>query len=170
MHFRLMAIAAALLGAIACSHPAAAQRIPPGSYQRSCTDIGIWGADTLVATCRTRDGGALRTGLPGAYRCVGDVGNNNGVLQCTLAGGRQARGYAMGGPAPGGPPPYAAPGPYAAPPPPGYGREEAGERCRRLRHRAEELRYARDRAFGPEERERIEYRLHEVRERLRECY
>ena len=120
MQFRLMGIAIALLTAIAGIAPAAAQRIPPGSYQNSCNDIGIWGADTLVATCRTRGGGALRTGLSRVYRCVGDIGNNNGVLQCALRGGREARGYAMGGP-PSGPPPYAAQ-PYAAPPPPGYGR------------------------------------------------
>jgi hypothetical protein len=163
MHFRLAVIAVALLTMIAGLQPAAAQRIPPGTYQRSCTDIGIWGADTLVATCRTRDGGALRTGLPGVNRCVGDVGNNNGVLQCTLGGGRQARGYAMGGPPSGGPPPYAAP-------PPGGGREEARERCRHLRHEADELRDARNRTFDPGERQRIEYRLREVREQLRGCY
>jgi hypothetical protein len=164
MQFRLTGIAVALLTAIVGLAPAAAQRIPPGSYQNSCTNVGVWGADTLVATCRTRAGSALRTGLPNVYRCVGDIGNNNGVLQCTRPGGRQTRGYAMGGPPPG-------PAPYAAPPPPGYGRgEEARERCRRLHHREEELRYERDRTFNPGERERIEHEVHEVRERLRQCY
>ena len=164
MQLRLAGIAVALLTVIAGVGPAAAQRIPPGSYQNSCNDIGIWGADTLVATCRTRAGSALRTGLPRVYRCVGDIGNNNGVLQCTLRGGREARGYAMGGPPPG-------PPSYAPPPPPDYGRgEERRERCRRLRHREEELRYERERTFDPEERERIRHHLHEVRARLCECY
>jgi len=165
MYFRFAVVAATLLGAIAFSLPAEAQRVPQGSYRRSCSDIGVWGADTLVATCRTRDGQAIRTGLPDVNRCVGDIGNNNGILQCTLRGGRLGRGYAMGGPPVGGPPPY------AAPPPPGdYGRGEARERCRRLSHQADELRDQREQAFDPHQRERIEHRLHEVRERLRDCY
>jgi hypothetical protein len=41
--------------------------------------------------------------LPNADKCSGDIGNNNGQLQCTYAGGQQS------------------PGPHQAPQQPGYG-------------------------------------------------
>jgi hypothetical protein len=160
MKFWLGGVAAVLLATIGWSQPAAAQGIPRGSYLNSCRDAGIWGPNTLVATCRMISGRPLRTALEGVYRCVGDIGNNNGYLQCTLPGGRIMRGYVVGQP---GPPAYAPP-----PPPPGYG-EEWRERCRELHHRFEELRERRDRTYDPYERERIEHRLHEVREQMRGC-
>ena len=99
---------AALMLALIAGAPAQAQGVPRGSYLRSCQDIGVRG-DTLFAICRTADGNSQRTSLPQVSRCVGDIGNNNGNLQCNYAGG---------GPAPYGqaPPPYG-----QVPPPSGYG-------------------------------------------------
>jgi hypothetical protein len=75
------ATAAILLAVTAWSVPAQAQGVPRGSYLRSCQDIGVRG-DTLFAVCRTVDGYSQRTSLPQVSRCVGDIGNNNGNLQC----------------------------------------------------------------------------------------
>ncbi len=161
MSFARGALAAIVLAGIAWWGPAQAQAIPQGSYLQSCGDAVMRG-DTLIATCRRVDGGMQRTALSWADRCVGDIGNNNGVLQCNYADGRPGYGRVVGGPGPGYPPPG-----YAAPAP-GYAGER-WEECQRLRHRAEELRerlrYERD----PPDRARIEYRLHEIRERLERC-
>src|SRR5205823_10869193 len=75
--------------------------------------------DTLVARCRTADGREQRTALAQVRRCAGDVGNNNGILQCTLQGGGQAFGQVVGEPGRGAPP-------YGAPPA-GYGDRRYGE-------------------------------------------
>jgi hypothetical protein len=91
--------AALLLAGISWSAAVQAQWMPQGSYLRSCADIGIQG-DTLVAICRTGDGRSQQTALPAVSRCVGDIGNNNGNLQCNYDGGAQ---------------------PYGQMPPPGYG-------------------------------------------------
>jgi len=80
------ATAALVLAVTAWSVPAQAQGVPRGSYLRSCQQIGIQG-DTLFAVCRTMDGRGQRTSLPQVSRCVGDIGNNNGNLQCSYAGG-----------------------------------------------------------------------------------
>jgi CVNH domain len=95
------ATAALLLAVTAWPVAAQAQGVPRGSYLRSCQDIRVRG-DTLLAVCRTVDGRGQRTNLPQVSRCVGDIGNNNGNLQCNYADG--------------GPPPYG-----QAPPQPGYG-------------------------------------------------
>jgi hypothetical protein len=101
MKIGFAATVALLLAFIAWSVPAQAQGLPQGSYLQSCQQIGIRG-DTLFAVCRTMDGRGQRASLPQVSRCVGDIGNNNGNLQCNYAGG--------------GPQPYG-----QAPPPPGYG-------------------------------------------------
>jgi hypothetical protein len=107
------ALVALLLAGILWSAPSQAQRVPPGSYLQSCGDVGMRG-DTLFAVCRARGGGERRTQLPAVSRCVGDIGNNNGSLQCDYgAGGPQ---YGQQPPPPG----YGAP-PYGQTPPPGYG-------------------------------------------------
>jgi hypothetical protein len=72
---------AALLLAVAWSAQAQAQGLPQGSYLQSCQQIGMQG-DTLFAVCRTMDGREQRTSLPQVSRCVGEIGNNNGNLQC----------------------------------------------------------------------------------------
>ncbi len=96
-----IAFAALLLAGIAWSVPAPAQGVPQGSYLQSCGDIGVQG-DTLFAVCRSVDGRGRPAQLPSVSRCVGDIGNNNGMLQCNYDGG---------------PPPP----PYGQAPPPGYG-------------------------------------------------
>src|SRR5437762_6705678 len=110
MKIALGALAAWLLAGVALPAPAQAQGVPPGSYLQSCGDIGVQG-DTLFAVCRGMDGGGQRTQLPTVSQCVGDIGNNNGNLQCSYAGG---------GPAPYGQAPYGQ-APYGQGPPPGYG-------------------------------------------------
>jgi hypothetical protein len=95
------ALAAVLLAGIGWSAPVQAQGVPQGSYLQSCGNVGIQG-DTLVAICRTVDGRDRRAALPAVSSCVGDIGNNNGNLQCNYAGG--------------GAPPYG-----QAPPQQGYG-------------------------------------------------
>jgi len=91
-----LGIAAALLTAgVAWSPAAQAQRTPEGSYLRSCTNVGAHG-DTLTATCRRSDGREVRTSLNGFRRCAGDIGNNNGTLQCTARGGGQIFGQVVG--------------------------------------------------------------------------
>ena len=120
---------------------AGAQSLPDGTYRRTCTQIH-WTGTTLVAQCRTADGRMIATGLPNANKCAGDIGNNNGQLQCTYQGGAQSPGSSpvpQGQPAPsqgytqpnygyGQPPPppgygYGQPPQYGYPPPagPGYG-------------------------------------------------
>jgi len=118
-------LAAFLLAGIAWSTAAQAQGVPGGTYLQSCGNVGMAG-DTLFAICRARGGGERRTELPGVSRCVGDIGNNNGRLQCSYGGGRQPYGQAPPQPGYGGQPygqpqpGYGAP-PYGQGPPPGYG-------------------------------------------------
>jgi hypothetical protein len=102
------ALAALLLAGIAWSVPAQAQGVLGGTYLQSCGNVGMAG-DTLFASCRTRDGRERRAELPGVSRCVGDIGNNNGRLQCSY-------GEPQAPPQPG----YGAP-PYGQMPQPGYG-------------------------------------------------
>jgi hypothetical protein len=72
-------------GRLRCNYaPAApAPSLPGGSYQQSCTNIGING-NMLTATCRTMKGRMQRTSLANVDRCAGDIGNNNGRLNCTM--------------------------------------------------------------------------------------
>jgi len=153
------ALAAVLVTGIGWSATAEAQGIPQGSYLRSCNGARIEG-DTLVARCRTADGREQRSALATVNRCVGDIGNNNGQLQCTYGGGR-----AQGVPVPG-------PGDRER-----YGERrggegigsERGEQCRGLRREAEELRERLEREFNPIERARTEGRLREVRAQEERC-
>jgi hypothetical protein len=61
--------------------PAQAQRVPPGSYLRSCTHVAVY-ADRLLADCRRADGSWRRAALRDVDRCAGDIGNMNGQLVC----------------------------------------------------------------------------------------
>jgi len=146
------ALTGVLLAGVAWMQPAAAQGLPQGSYLSSCMGAALHG-DTLVATCRRADGREQRTSLADVRRCVGDIGNNNGNLQCNYGGGRA-------GPGPG----------YdeRRRGEPGYGErrygEDTRERCYGLRREADELRVRMDREFNPMERARTEGRLREVRE------
>jgi hypothetical protein len=168
-------LALALSASPLAATPAAAQAFPPGSYQRSCNQIH-WDGQTLVAECRKFDGRYSGTGLPNALHCRGDIGNNNGQLQCNAGGPAPAPAPAPPpGPVPPPAPGYGAPGPgYGAPqgPGPGYpppGADEHRVHCEELWHREQDLR---DRLqttpWGPEH-EDLDRRLHEThddRERL----
>ena len=159
MKFVIGALASVLLAGMAWIQPAAAQGLPQGSYLRSCNGAAMHG-DTLVATCRRPDGREQRTSLAEVRRCVGDIGNNGGNLQCSYGGGHA-------GPAPGyGERRYGEPAT-------GYGERRYGEqgyggelreRCIGLRREAENLRIRMDREWNPLERNRTEGRLREVQE------
>ena len=160
------ALAAAVLLSVNWSVPAQAQGVPQGTYLRSCTNVGA-SRDGLVATCRRADGGEQRSVLADFRRCVGDIGNNNGILQCSRGGGQQMFGRVIAEPG------YGAPR-YGEPPGYGYGRErryggEGWERCRGLQRESEELRWRLDREWNPLERARLEGRLSEVREQQERC-
>ena len=157
---------------VGLSFSAYAQAPPPGSYQQSCRDIRMQGS-TLSALCRRANNrGEQPTALNVAH-CAGDIGNNNGQLQCN--GGQSEapppppprQGAAPGYPA------YPAPA-YPAPgsgPPPRYGEEQGyRERCEGLRHAEREIR---DRlAYTPygEERVRLQYRLGQVHAEREQCW
>jgi hypothetical protein len=147
MNTYIATLAGVLLATMAWVQPAAAQGLPQGSYLRSCNGAALHG-DTLVATCRRADGREQRSSLADVRRCVGDIGNNNGNLQCNYGGGRA-------GPTPGyGERRYGEPG---------YG-GEMRERCIGLHREAENLRIRMDREWNPLERSRTEGRLREVQE------
>jgi hypothetical protein len=153
--------AAAALAGLSVSATAQA---PPGSYRESCREIRMHGPN-LTALCRTVRGREHLTAL-NVEHCAGDIGNNNGNLVCN--GGRPAAPAPPPGPGYSGAPGYPAPG-YA--PPPRYGEgQDYRERCEHLRHEEHELR---DRlAYMPygEDRERLEYRLGQVRSEREQCF
>ena len=167
-------LAALLFAATFWSPAAHAQGMPQGSYLQSCSNAAMEG-DALVATCRRVDGREQRSMLAAVRRCVGDIGNNNGILQCGARGGGVVRGQVVAGAGPG-PRPDHAPGPGVGPgPTPPYGEPPAGwqrarwERCHEWHERAEDIRVRLEREFNPVERGRLEGRLEEMRERLRRC-
>src|SRR3982074_2719717 len=160
----LAVLAGGLLAGMAGSHRAPARARPQGSYLRSCAGATLQG-DTLVATCRRPDGREQRSSLADVRRCVGDIGNQNGNLQCSYGGGRAA------GPAPGygerrsGEPGYGerreGDRRYGEQ---GYGGGGARQRGGGLHREAEALRVRMDREWNPLERSRTEGRLREVQE------
>jgi hypothetical protein len=170
MRIATAALAGAALAGLLWAASAQAQRVPPGSYLQSCGDAHIEG-DALVATCRMRGGGAQRSSLPGVNRCVGDIGNRDGVLQCSSRSGQLRGAVLPGGPGFGGPRYGEEPRGYG--PREGYGDrrygEERRERCFELRREAENLRDRLYRTYDAYERGRLEGRLHEIREREERC-
>jgi hypothetical protein len=135
-------LAAVVLAGLGWSIPAQAQGLPHGSYQASCTDARIEG-DALVARCRAMDGREARSALADVRRCVGDIGNNNGSLQCNMGG-------------------------TAAAPGPGYGSGQA-DRCGGLHRESEELSARLDREVNPLERTRLEGQLRGIHEQEEHC-
>ena len=125
MKFLVLALTGAITASLFGTASAQPQGAPQGSYLSSCTDAHIQG-DALVATCRTMNRREQRSSLAGFRRCAGDIGNNNGVLQCNLTGGGQARGTVLASPGPRVPQPGSAE-PRGPVPPPAYGYPE-GER------------------------------------------
>lgn len=133
MRIIIAALMALMLSGLA---GAAHAQVPRGSYLRSCTDVRMRG-DDLMAVCRGGGGGMRRTVLPDVGRCVGDIGNQNGMLVCN-----------RGGP--------------EGPPPPGIHRRH----CRRLLAEHRELRERMEHPAGRADRERTIHRLREVEEEL----
>lgn len=60
---------------------------PRGSYAQSCRDIRTRG-DDLTAVCQTMNGQWVSSTLDHYDRCVGEIVNDDGQLQCTRRGGR----------------------------------------------------------------------------------
>src|SRR5436309_2775882 len=115
------ALAGAMIAGLSWISAAEAQGVPPGSYRQSCSDPRIEGG-ALVATCQAGRGRVQRTVLPTVNRCIGDIGNNNGVLNCNTASGLMSG--SVQGPARG-----AEPGAPRYEEPRGYGQREGyGER------------------------------------------
>jgi len=61
--------------------------LPRGSYAQTCRDIRTRG-DDLRAVCETVNGEWVSSTLDGYDRCVGDIVNDDGRLECTRQGGR----------------------------------------------------------------------------------
>jgi hypothetical protein len=71
----------AIVALFATSGLAQADYAPPGSYQRTCSDIAVtW--NTLSASCRTRWGNWNYTTLRNYRDCDGDIANRDGRLEC----------------------------------------------------------------------------------------
>ena len=153
------------LALVGLSISAFAQAQPPGSYQQSCRDIRVQGR-TLTAVCRGDEGRARETSLD-ISRCVGDIGNDNGRLQCN---GGQAVAQNSG------PSGYAGPG-YAAPgyPPSGYPARRYGqggdyhEHCEALRREAHDVYERLEHTRYGEDREHLEHRLREINYQRQDC-
>jgi hypothetical protein len=82
-----------------------AQAVPPGTYQQSCTNAHIRGAQ-VVANCSAPNGQRITSST--SILCGGDIGNANGHLRCNAAGGASPLpapgiGGIVGGPLPAGP-------------------------------------------------------------------
>ena len=110
-------------------------------------------------------------------RCVGDIGNNNGQLQCN--GGQPAT-PTPPRPRQGAAPVYPGPGYFPSPgtgyPPPGHGPDYRWSEAQAFREHCERLRSAeheiRDRlAYTPygEEREQLQYRLSQIHQEREPC-
>jgi len=88
MKIALGLLAAVVLGGVSFS---ACAQTPQGSYLGSCTNVRMEGR-TLTAVCRRADGREQRATLGDVNQCIGDIGNNNGVLRCNR-GQAPAPGY-----------------------------------------------------------------------------
>jgi hypothetical protein len=67
-------------GSLAFAHPKRF-RLPSGSYQRTCSNIGFDGR-VLTATCLNRNGRRVRTSIANPHRCRRDIANIDGTLMC----------------------------------------------------------------------------------------
>ena len=81
LSFALSAFVALLITGSMVPQSARVQSMPQGSYRASCTDARVEDR-TLTAVCRIADGREQGTSLTDVSRCVGDIGNDNGVLAC----------------------------------------------------------------------------------------
>lgn len=62
--------------------PSAAQVIPPGSYQQTCTDVSVVNGSTLTARCQDFSGAWRSSRLTNFQDCNGEIINDNGLLRC----------------------------------------------------------------------------------------
>jgi hypothetical protein len=71
--------------------PGSGQQPPRGSYRSTCDQIYVTRGPgrtlTLNARCQTRRGRMVDTALPDYQSCRGDIGNNDGRLECVAAQG-----------------------------------------------------------------------------------
>jgi hypothetical protein len=63
-----------------------AQSPPPGSYNQTCKNTTVQGAD-LHSSCRERGGGYKSTSLASFALCIGDIKNDDGSLRCSKGEG-----------------------------------------------------------------------------------
>jgi hypothetical protein len=56
--------------------------LPHGSYRQTCRELRMRG-DMLFGRCQTVDGRWVRTSLDDVQRCVGEIVNDDGQLQCS---------------------------------------------------------------------------------------
>ena len=76
-------ISTGAFGLMICAASAAQAQQPRGSFEQSCRNIGVSGG-LLSAECTDMRGRQQTSTIP--YRqCVGDIGNNNGILVCNGA-------------------------------------------------------------------------------------
>jgi hypothetical protein len=71
-------------GALRCERGASYSR-PYGSYVETCRDIQ-WRGNKLRAKCQTTGGNWVRTSLDHVDRCVSQIVNDDGHLECTTEG------------------------------------------------------------------------------------
>src|ERR1700737_688787 len=75
--------------------PAAAQAIPSGSYQQSCSNIRVRG-NQLFARCTNPQGVAVRSSIALNSCRGGDIVNSNGQLACNANVNGNGYGYGNG--------------------------------------------------------------------------
>ena len=93
MKLLLLRLALGASLAAASLAPAAAQTIPSGSYQSSCTNVRVNG-DQLIARCTNAQGASVRTSIARNSCRGGDIANVNGQLVCN--GGTYGNAYGYG--------------------------------------------------------------------------
>ena len=135
-------ICAFLLIAGVGASPVFAQAIPQGSYLQSCGGARIDG-DSLIALCKEDGGPERQSALLSYARCVGDIVNADGVLQCDFGSG-------------------------AAAPAPALVLAQA-RYCGDLHHAVQVLAERIDRTKDPAEHARLESRLLEARYQEADC-
>ena len=135
-----------LLAGLAVSAPGHADGLPQGTYLDSCSGARVEGA-SLIARCRGVDGLEHHSALLDFDRCVGDIGNNGGVLSCNMGVADRV------------PPPVPLNPPVTT----------VAMRCDDLHHEAADLRARRDATFDPILRAEVEGRLHGVEDQLDHC-
>jgi len=99
MRILLALLAVALLAAVGVASPASAQSLPGGSWQGSCQD-GIMRGAQLSAQCKATNGRWVWSSI-NVNGCRA-FGNSNGRLFCEHSGGTHPGGWRPGGRLPGG--------------------------------------------------------------------